>query len=148
MEKTISKDFSTLKGRTLTSVEVDEEKTFIKFTTDNNLVFNMYHDQDCCEVVKIEDIAGDWADIIGLPILVAELVVSPHEKETVSNEIEDDDHYTWSYYKLATVKGWVVVRWYGSSNGYYSEEVSFGVLYDDQDDYGDYDGLFTFKPID
>lgn len=84
----------------------------------------MFHDQDCCEHVSIEDVQGDVEDLIGSPILLAEKVTN---SETYPDGVPKSDYtesFTWTFYKLATIKGSVTIRWLGESNGYYSEDVT------------------------
>lgn len=79
----------------------------------------MYHPQQCCEIVSIDDICGDIVDICGSPILKAEEVTNRQ------NPRDDEDRsYQWTFYKFATIVGYVDIKWYGVSNGYYSESVS------------------------
>jgi len=110
-----------LLGKTLVSVIGGKGDDEIIFTTDSGEKYLMYHQQDCCESVWVEDVEGDLQGLVGNPILVAEEVVS-YEGEQLDKW---DDSYTWTFYKLATIKGHVDIRWYGTSNGYYSESVDF-----------------------
>lgn len=72
------------------------------------------------------DIVGDLNDLIGSPILLAEEVINEQDVNPDGVTVpEFQDSFTWTFYKLATVKGYVTIRWYGQSNGYYSESVSF-----------------------
>ena len=87
-------EIGVLVGKTLAAVQNNGDE--LLFTTVDGEVFKMYHSQDCCERVTLEDVCGDFADLIGSQILVAE-----------------------------SAKGGVTLRWFGSSNGYYSESVDF-----------------------
>ena len=83
--------------------------------------FVFYHAQDCCESVDINDITGDLEDLVGEPLLIAEEVSGATEPDE-----EHYESYTYTFYKFATRRGYVDVRWLGESNGYYSESVSLG----------------------
>ena len=120
-------DFSCLKGQTLVDIQVNKEKDRIVFTSSSGNKYLMYHVQDCCECVDIEDICGDLNDLLNTPILLAEEVIGEQDKNPEGVDApEYQDSFTWTFYKLATIKGAVTIRWYGESNGYYSESVDFG----------------------
>ena len=114
-------DFSSLVGKVMKEVDVGNDN--IKFVTVDGEVYNMYHDQDCCESVSVESVVGDVQDLIGVPLLVAE-ESSSNANPDGAEVSEYQESFTWTFYKLATIKGYVDIRWYGESNGYYSEGVS------------------------
>ena len=118
---------SDLKGKTLVSVNGSVGDDSIEFRTTLGETYLMYHEQDCCESVSVEDIVGDLQDLVGSEILLAEEV----EGETPADFNErDHESVTWTFYKFATLRGYVDIRWLGSSNGYYSEGVSFRKMQD------------------
>lgn len=122
----MSKDveFSNILGKTLVSVEGRKGDDSITFTANNGDKYVLYHGQDCCENVYVEDICGGWSDLIGSPILQAECNTSNENPPDVKLK-NYQDSFTWTFYRIATMKGQVVIRWYGESNGYYSESVDF-----------------------
>lgn len=137
-------NFADLKGEVLADIQISKDKDFILFVTfgepilmtaNNNGIcepyyvgasyagykkYIMYHEQNCCEGVFLESISDNFKGIlIGQKILSAE--VSEITKDTGSGE----DIGLFTFYKLATSKGYVDIRWYGESNGYYAVDVNF-----------------------
>jgi hypothetical protein len=130
--------FSDLVGKILTRVVAEKDTKrgdTVRFFTQDNRVFEMGHSQDCCERVYLEDVSGDLKDITGSPVLVADERVSssrdeygkrlpPNPDDPPAPEGADESQ-TWTFYRIQTNWGTVVLRWFGSSNGYYSESVDF-----------------------
>ncbi|MEN9436586.1 MAG: hypothetical protein RIR09_1241 [Pseudomonadota bacterium] len=120
-------DFSELVGCTLSAITGAKGDDSIVFECVDGSKYQMYHSQDCCESVSVDDIEGDLSDLIGLPITLA-------EESSNSDPLPDQDvgeyceSFTWTFYRIATARGFVVIRWFGESNGYYSESVSFAKI--------------------
>lgn len=122
-----SENYTGTKGR---SCEIEEmqgarvlgvkqiEDARIAFHTDKGW-FYLYHMQDCCESVTIEDVVGDLQDLVGHVIVVAEERTNEDSKPD-----EWSDSWTWTFYLFRTGQTDVTVRWLGESNGYYSESVN------------------------
>lgn len=107
---------SVLLGKTIVNIEdcnIDSKEVFIN--TSDNKRYVLLHTQDCSEYVRLADVIGDVEDIIGSPLTMAE--------EVAQQEDGSWGTQTWTFYKFATIKGYVTLRWLGESNGYYSEAV-------------------------
>jgi hypothetical protein len=75
--------------------------------------------------VHLDDIAGQLRDLVGSPITMAE-EVSSKDVNPDGLDSKEAESFTWTFYKLATVRGYVTLRWFGESSGFYSERVDFG----------------------
>lgn len=104
-------------GSTVTAAFVAVGDERLTITTDRGTLV-MVHYQDCCESVQVEDIVGDVNDLVGGVVVSFEEV----DNDLPAKDRYDDSH-TWTFYKIRTTKGDVTIRWYGTSNGYYSESV-------------------------
>lgn len=111
-------EIRTLQGKTPLAIRYNDDA--IVFKLNDHEYFAFYHEQDCCESVTVEDVVGDFQDLVGNPLEII-------EERTESGDNDDYDCYTWTYYTFRGIGGTVDVRWYGASNGYYSESVDYGM---------------------
>ena len=112
-------DFSSLVGKTITEIEGGfDGSEAIVFTCSDGTMYRMFHSQDCCESVSVEDIVGDIEKLIG------SVVQSAYADSNYTDSGDGDEK--WTFYRITTMNGeTVTIRWYGTSNGYYSTDVSF-----------------------
>lgn len=113
--------FQSMIGATMVSVNGAKGDEEMIFTGVDGRQWRFFYEHDCCANCDIEDICGDLSDLVGAPILEAEEVDNLPEPEVSEHE----ESFTWTFYRFATAKGYVTVRWFGSSNGYYSESVTY-----------------------
>jgi hypothetical protein len=108
-------------GRTMIAV-TQHGRDAIDFEAETGERWQMRYEPDCCASCEIEDVVGDLSDLVGSPIVMAEASTNSDNPKPAEYQ---PDSFTWTFYKFATAKGYVTVRWYGESNGYYSETASF-----------------------
>ena len=123
-EYDIEKINSLFKGREILNFSGAEEESreiTLRFNNEENI--RMYHYQDCCENVYLEDISGN-VNLDGA--IFYEIIEKDCNKEPLRDY---DESYTWTFYTIRTSNGYLDLRWYGSSNGYYSESVEVEAYY-------------------
>lgn len=118
--------FCSMQGKVPVDIQQHKDSAILFIMSDGES-YLMYHEEDCCEQVIIEDVCGDFEDLLGFPLLVSEEVHSNESPEGFP-KVSDEESYTWTFYKLAGLGGSVTIRWFGSSNGYYSESVSLAAV--------------------
>ena len=111
-------------GKKIILVEgLEKDSDEVIFHLENGDKWKMYHEQDCCEYVWLEDIIGNIDNILNSEVLRFD------EKCQNDDEAgENDMSETYTFYTIATSKGYLDLRWHGTSNGYYSESVDFKKL--------------------
>ena len=122
IEKVVN--FEVFLGKIFTKIDVDNENIF--FHCDDGSEYRMFHNDDWCESVTIDDIVGDIDDLLNNEILTA-TENSNSDFPKLDYEYDGEcipESFTWTFYNISTIKGHVTIKWYGTSNGYYSESVT------------------------
>lgn len=108
-------------GETLTHIDVDESGDQIRMETASGKVITLYHCQDCCESVRIEDTQGNWHDLIG------KVIVEANKREGNFGKPYAAESWMRTEFTFKVDDATVISRWIGESNGYYSESVDIKV---------------------
>lgn len=106
-------------GKTPASIDCHDDVMYMKFTDGTSCEW--FHYQDCCETVYIDDVNGDWNDLIGNPLIIAE------ERNSDDAVSKGGGCEEWTFYTFRGIGGSVDVKWYGDSNGCYSTSVTFSL---------------------
>ena len=113
-----------LAGKKIVAIDIvdDPKKDHeIRIEIEGGRVFRFYHNQDCCESVRIaapKDSDGSLLSLIG-----KEIREVTREEDRDDGTDTDYDSWTKTTITFRTDSETVISRWIGESNGYYSEDV-------------------------
>lgn len=120
------KEITELVGKVITKVDgLEEGSEYVTFHTQCGKLYQLYHEQDCCECVDLQDFEGDEEDIVGGIVVSAEERTNEGDEEFSNKPSAHCESFTWTFYDIQTTKGSLWLRWLGESNGHYSEDVYF-----------------------
>lgn len=110
-------------GKTVASIDIVDsnydDMVLFKFT--DGSYATMQHYQSCCESVNLEEYSQEE-----LKELVGQTILSARED---SKDDESDTYGSsgWTFYNIQGNRSFANLRWFGSSNGYYSIGVTVEV---------------------
>ncbi|MDL2250486.1 hypothetical protein LJC51_07535 [Lachnospiraceae bacterium OttesenSCG-928-J05] len=97
----------------------------LHFYLENGKHYKFFHDPVSDESALITDITGNLDDLRG-QLIIAELVDNYDEMDSYG------DIFEWTFYKFATAKGYVTVRWEGHGTTWYSTSVELVEVIDNK----------------
>lgn len=121
-------NFFELKGHEIVDITV-EDYDLVRIKTLHEgkpRHFSLFHNQDCCENVRLIREEGDLTSLKGQLITEAEEDINDNDPDWYEGNY--DYSHTWSKYRLKTDKDEVILWFLGESNGYYGETMSFQEL--------------------
>ena len=124
LARKMTNDFFTLKGQTIRKI-IALNTGSVKIFTDK-YKYHLYHEQDCCEYVRLVKIIGDIDNILNEEIIFAEEDGGANDPDWHTDYNYDNSH-TWTKYVLKTKNNSLEFWFLGESNGYYSEYISIKV---------------------
>src|SRR5690349_5794756 len=87
-----------LEGKIPVEITINDGNDEIFFRCSDGSAYKMYHSQDCCESVNIEEVFGDLKDLLGSPILAASEEESDKNPEGVETDCPSYNSFTWTFY--------------------------------------------------
>ena len=114
-------NFFELKDKTIKEINGLKKGGREVYIRTNDGTYKLYHEQDCCEYVRVVKVIGNVNELIGEVIFA--------EEDAGANEPDWHDEYidesrTWTKYVLKTENASLEFWFLGESNGYYSENIS------------------------
>ena len=114
-------NFFELKDKTIKEINGLKKGGREVYIRTNDGTYKLYHQQDCCEHVRVVKVIGNVNELIG-EVIFAEEDAGANEPDWY-NESFNDSH-TWTKYVLKTENTSLEFWYLGESNGYYCESVS------------------------
>jgi hypothetical protein len=115
-------NFFELKGQIVKEIIGLEKNSPEVHIVTNQTTYKLYHEQDCCESVFVENVIGDEKDILNEEIIFAEEDTGANDPDWYGDNY--NDCHTWTKYVLKTKNASLEFWFLGESNGYYNENVS------------------------